>query len=85
MSRPARAALPLSIVIAATALAALTLQGDAQQPPQEFRIPEDEVPRQRDASGGQVLLPQALEFVRSLAFDAPDAAFDSAFSTREDA
>jgi hypothetical protein len=26
--------------------------------------------------------PEALEFVRSLAFDAPDSAFDAAFSTR---
>jgi len=34
------------------------------------------------ARAGEILTPEALEFVRRNAFDPPEAAFDAAFSSR---
>ena len=44
-------------------LAAFALQPSAQQPT-EFKIPEDEIARQRDTASGQMLLTEALQFIQ---------------------
>ena len=51
-------------------------------PGRRTRVPPEDLP-ERSRIGSVRGAPEALEFVRSLAFDPPETAFDSAFATAE--